>query len=412
MNRVELLAPAGNAERLNTAFRFGADAVYLGLPTMSLRNFADNFTFFELDDCTKKAHAVNKRVYVTCNAFARDKDIAALPDMFRELERISVDAIIVNDPGVIRVANRVLKHTPLHLSTQANTQNTEAALFWSDFGVTRIILARELSLDEIRAMRDKLPPDIELEAFIHGAMCVSYSGRCLLSNYLDGRDGNRGECIQPCRWSYEIRERGKDGEYLPIEQDSRGTYILNSRDMNMLSILDKVIEAGVSSLKIEGRMKSVFYVATVVNAYRMALDTYYKNIEHGVPYAPNEKIAAELFKASHRPFCTGFSFKNTELQAPFSTKYISEYEFSAIVIEYDAINKTALIEQRNRFFNRDVLSILSPNDVSREFIVNGIANIDGETMDVAPHPQERLIIGCDEPLKTGDILRKQKVAEE
>ena len=267
----ELLAPAGNMERLVTAFRFGADAVYLGAETMSLRNYADNFTADSLKAACEYAHERGKKVYVACNAFARDNDIKALPQLLRELRAAGPDALIVNDPGVIRVARDTVPEIPLHLSTQANTLNSEAALFWHEAGIKRIVLARELPLASVKAMREALPDSLEIELFIHGAMCFSYSGRCLLSNYIAGRDSNRGECAQPCRWTYELRERGRDGEYFGIEQDELGTYILNARDMNLIEHLPDVIASGACSLKIEGRMKSIAYVATVVNAYRMAL---------------------------------------------------------------------------------------------------------------------------------------------
>lgn len=406
--QVELLAPAGNMERLVAAFRYGADAVYLGAPTMSLRNFADNFDGDQLNQAISYAHSIGKKVYAAVNAFARDTDIERLPDLLCSMEAAGADAIIVNDPGVVRVANRVLCNTPLHLSTQANTLNCESALFWRDNGISRIILARELSIDDIRRMHDALKGQVELEAFVHGAMCVSYSGRCLLSNYLDGRDSNRGECVQPCRWGYEIRERGKDGEFLPIEQDGRGTYILNSRDMNMLPHIDKLIDAGICSLKIEGRMKSLFYVATVTNAYRMALDDYYRCRRQGAAYAYRPEALDELYRASHRPYCTGFALGDEERQEYLSTKYVAEYEISAVVTSYDEAKGQAIISQRNRFFDGDRLSILSPNDVLREFVVEGITNSDGERVNSAPHPQEELAIGCREIVSPGDILRRRK----
>jgi putative protease len=300
----ELLAPAGNMERLVTALRFGADAVYLGAEAMSLRNYADNFTADGLSEACAYAHARGKRVYVACNAFARDTDLRALPALLRQIRAAGADALIVNDAGVIRVARDTVPELPLHLSTQANTLNAEAAMFWHEAGIRRIVLARELSLAEIKEMRAALPDALELEIFVHGAMCVSYSGRCLLSNYIAGRDSNRGECAQPCRWTYELRERGHNGAYFGIEQDALGTYILNARDMNLIEHLPAVIETGACSLKIEGRMKSIAYVATVVNAYRMALDRY--------AAAPDEPLPAELSKeldyASHRPYTTGFAF--------------------------------------------------------------------------------------------------------
>ena len=400
----ELLAPAGNMERLVTAFRFGADAVYLGAETMSLRNYADNFTADGLKEACDYAHARGKRVYVACNAFARDEDIRPLPQLLRAISAAGADALIVNDPGVIRTARDVVPDMPLHLSTQANTLNSQAALFWHEAGVKRIILARELTLNEIAAMRASLPETLELELFVHGAMCVSYSGRCLLSNYIAGRDSNRGECAQPCRWTYELRERGRDGEYFGVEQDAFGTYILNARDMNLINHLPAVLATGACSLKIEGRMKSIAYVATVVNAYRMALDHLAKAPGTPVPAA----IAKELDYASHRPYTTGFAFGNPgpDGQAPASADYVSDARISAEVLSYDAATQTAFIAQRNRFMDGDVLSILSPGDIGRTFTVQGIRNEEGEAQTAAPHPKQKLYIGCPEPLKPGDILRK------
>ncbi len=400
----ELLAPAGNMERLITAFRFGADAVYLGAETMSLRNYADNFTADGLAEACAYAHERGRRVYVACNAFARDGDMRQLRPLLRQIRSAGADALIVNDPGVIRAARDAVPEMPLHLSTQANTLNAEAALFWHEAGIRRIILARELSLREIRAMRAALPESLELEIFVHGAMCVSYSGRCLLSNYIAGRDSNRGECAQPCRWTYELRERGREGEYFGIEQDELGTFILNARDMNLIEYLPEVIGTGACSLKIEGRMKSIAYVATVVNAYRMALDHYAASPEEALPQA----VAKELDYASHRPYTTGFAFGDPgpEGQAAASADYVSGAEISAVVLSYDAETQTAHIAQRNRFMDGDTLSILSPGDTGRAFTVRGIRNEAGEAQQSAPHPKQKLFIGCGEPVRAGDILRK------
>ena len=393
---VELLAPAGNMERLITAIHFGADAVYLGTTAFSLRNMADNFTLDELNEAVRYAHERGVKIYVTVNAFMRDCELEDLPQTLKALEDAGVDALIINDPSVIRIAKRVAPKLALHLSTQANTLNSEAALFWHEQGIERIVLARELKLSEIKSMREKLPETLELEAFVHGAMCVSYSGRCLLSNYIAGRDSNRGECVQPCRWSYEVRERGSNGEYFTLISEKDGSFIMNSRDMCMAEHLDEIIDSGIISLKIEGRMKSILYVATVVNAYRMALDG-----------ADMSVVMDELNRISHRPYTTGFMLDDgAELMAEDSGGYIQDYRIAAVVLDYDSEKKIAHIEQRNRFFDGDELSILSPGDVSRSFKVRGITNEAGEAVDGAPHPCERLFIGCDEPVKAGDILRQ------
>ena len=394
--RAELLAPAGNMERLKAAIHYGADAVYLGTTAFSLRNMADNFTIDEVGEAVRYAHERGVKIYVTVNAFLRDDELTALPETLSALGDAGVDALIINDPSVIRTAKRVIPDMPLHLSTQANTLNTEAALFWHEQGISRIVLARELKLSEIAEMRRKLPETVELEAFVHGAMCVSYSGRCLLSNYIAGRDSNRGECVQPCRWSYEFRERGKNGEFFTLETEKSASYIFNSRDMCMAEHLDELIDSGIISLKIEGRMKSILYVATVVNAYRMALDG-----------ADIGTVMDELNRISHRPYTTGYMLENDgEMTAPAAGDYIQDYRIAAVVLDYDSETKTALIEQRNRFFDGDELSILSPGDVKRRFRVRGIRNEAGETVDSAPHPCERLYIGCSEPLLPGDILRQ------
>lgn len=405
----ELLAPAGNMERLLTAIDYGADAVYVGAQSMSLRNYADNFTFEQLREGCDYAHAHGGRVYVACNAFAHDSDLKGLPGLLEQLQNAGADALIVNDPGVIRIARRCVQDMPLHLSTQANTLNTEAALFWHEQGVERIVLARELSIAEIGEMRKQLPADLELEMFVHGAMCISYSGRCLLSNYLNGRDSNRGECAQPCRWRYEFREKGSDGEFFTMEQDDMGTFVMNSRDLRLIEYLPQIIDAGVMSLKIEGRMKSIAYVATVVNAYRMALEEYRRSLEQGRPYRVPEFIMNELELASHRPYTTGFALGKPGAagQETKSGGYIADGAISAVVLSYDMDSKRALIAQRNKFTDGEELTILSPGDIGRSFCVKGMENTMGEKVQSAPHPKEKLYIGCSQPVKPGDILRKK-----
>lgn len=406
----ELLAPAGNMERLKTALRFGADAVYIGLTAMSLRNYAENFDERELKNACAYAHAQNKRVYVALNAFARDGDIEKAPELIELASCCGADALIVNDPGIIRVCRRVAPDMPLHLSTQANTLNSQAALFWHEQGISRIILARELTIAQIASMRKKLPQTLELEAFVHGAMCVSYSGRCLLSNYIAGRDCNRGECAQPCRWTYELRETGSDGLYFPVEQDERGTYILNSRDMCLINRLPELINAGIMSLKIEGRMKSVYYVAATVNAYRMALEEYARCIEQGEEYTPAAAITAELESVSHRPYSEGFATGSPESFGQYtkSASYIGDADIAATVISYDEKACRAYLQQRNKFSIGDTLKILSPGDIGRSFVVADILGEFGDMLDSVPHPKERVFVTCHEPLKAGDILRKDK----
>ena len=415
---MELLSPAGNIERFYTAIRYGADAVYLGLSAFSLRNLADNFSIDTLPETVSYAHERGVKVYVTVNSFIRDGELGELKSILSALKDSGADALIVNDPAVIRLSRRIAPDMPLHLSTQANTLNSEAAAFWYEQGVSRIVLARELTLGEIGLLKSRIPKELELEMFVHGAMCVSYSGRCLLSNYIDGRDSNRGECVQPCRWSYEFREKGRDGEWFAIEQDDRGSFILNSRDMCLAPYLKEIEAAGISCIKIEGRMKSILYVATATNAYRMALDG-----------APTEVVMKELMRLSHRPYTTGFAFRESEkcrggtygreksfnilygdnpeeLMEYKTGGYTQESRISAVVLGYDSEKRLAHIEQRNNFKVGDELNILAPSDVSRSFRVTEILTEDGESRGSAPHPMERLWIGCPERVSEGDILRK------
>ncbi|MBR0135418.1 MAG: U32 family peptidase [Clostridia bacterium] len=428
MSKLELLAPAGNMERFMTAVRYGADAVYMGLPAFSLRNLADNFSMETLPETLEYAHSRGVKVYITVNSFIRDGELDELKNTLSALREAKPDALIVNDPAVIRLSKRLAPELPLHLSTQANTLNSEAASFWFDHGVSRIVLARELKLDEIALLRSRIPKELELEMFVHGAMCVSYSGRCLLSNYIDGRDSNRGECVQPCRWNYEVennrvltanfREHGKNGEYFTIEDDGKGSFILNSRDMCLAPYLREIEEAGVSCIKIEGRMKSILYVATATNAYRMALDG-----------APIETVMQELMRLSHRPYTTGFAFRDSEkcrggtygkerslnimygdnpqeLMEYHTGGYTQEARISAVVLGYDEEKREALIEQRNNFKLGESLNILAPGDVSRGFTVTAIRNEEGGSVSAAPHPKERLWISCPEKVTPGDIIRQ------
>lgn len=404
----ELLAPAGNRERLEAAVHFGADAVYVGLSRMSLRNLAENFTPDTLKDACRFVHSRGKRLYVACNAFARDAELAGADEVILAAQEAEADALIVTDPGVIARAKRLAPGMELHLSTQANTLNSEAARFWHGQGIRRVVLARELSIGEIRLLREQTPPELELEMFVHGAMCIAYSGRCVLSNYLAGRDSNRGECVQPCRWSYEMREKGTLDAPFGIEQDGQGTFVLNSKDLNLLGHLPELIDAGVASLKIEGRMKSVYYVATVVNAYRMALDALKSARAQNAPFALNPALARELETCSHRPYTGGFAAPDGEgLQAAQSAGYIQNWEVAAIVREVDEANGRARLEQRNRFFEGDALEILSPGDIGRRLTVRNLRDGEGLILPCAPHPKQPVWIDTEQKLKVGDLLRKE-----
>lgn len=398
---MELLSPAGNFERLKYALHYGADAVYCGAKSFGLRAMAENFTFDELLEAANYAHARSRRIYVTVNAFLRNEDLKALPETLKNLQNCGVDALIVSDPAVIEAS---LTHTPqmeLHLSTQANTTNAASARFWHALGIKRVVLARELSMGEIQEIRRETPKTLELEAFVHGAMCVSYSGRCLLSNFLNGRDGNRGECVQPCRWEYELRERGKDGLWMPVLEDERGTYLLNSRDLNMIAHLKELQNAGVASAKIEGRMKTALYVAAITNAYRLALD----DLAAGKPF--DERLEAELEKPRHRPYTTGFYFGGGPTEQTDCNDCPQTHEFVAAVLESDPANSRALILQKNRFFATDVLERLTPGGLGKALSVIRLETEAGQAVSCAPHPAQRLWLYAEEPLKPMDILRKK-----
>ena len=394
--RAELLAPAGNFEKLKTALCFGADAVYLGGKSFSLRSFSDNFGKEELKEAVEYAHARGKKVYVTANIFAKNADFAVLSDHFAYLQERGADAALVTDAGVLALAKKVAPKLPLHISTQANTTNKYAAKFWQEQGAERVVLARELSLAEIKEIKD-FCPDLELEVFVHGAMCISYSGRCLLSNYLAGRDSNRGECVQACRWKYFLRAEGKEGE-IYAEEDGRGTYIFNSKDLNLSARLDELAAAGADSFKIEGRMKSAYYVATVVNAYRRLMD--------GKMTA--EEAARELDTAAHRDYTEAYAFGNNDKTVNYADSQTAGTRiYTANVLEGAHAGGAALIEMRNRFRLGDELEILSPSDsFGRRFVVEEMRGEDGESVADAKLVQQKLRVFCPYELCAGDILRR------
>ena len=391
MQSPELLAPAGNFEKLKTALRFGADAVYLGGKSFSLRSFSDNFTDEELKAAAEYVHARGKKMYVTVNIFAKNSDFSQLEKTFRFLQEIGADAALVTDAGVFALARKVAPNLPLHISTQANTTNAYAARFWQEAGAERVVLARELSLQEIAQIRDHCP-GLELEAFVHGAMCISYSGRCLLSNYLANRDSNRGACVQACRWKFDLRARREEGGGLTAEEDERGTYLLNSKDLNMLSHLEEMRRAGVCSFKIEGRMKSSYYLATVVNAYRRVLDKTL-SVEEG---------QEELKKVAHRAFTTAYMFgDNAETVNYEDSQESGTREYVADVLA------DGLVQMRNRFRMGDKLEILSPTDTfNRTFTVENMEDEAGAPVQDAKLVMQKLRLSCPYPLREGDILRR------
>ena len=391
----ELLAPAGSLEKLKVAFLYGADAVYVGGKNFSLRQYADNFTAEELAEGIDYAHERQKKVYVAVNIFAKNADFPEAEKYFKFLERIGTDAVLITDPGLIALCKKTAPGLEIHLSTQANTLNKYAVRFWAEQGVKRVVLARELGYEEIKEIAE-YNPDVEIECFVHGAMCVSYSGRCLLSNYLSERNANRGECVQACRWRYELTAYGRDGDKLELTEDERGAYILNSRDLNLLKELNKLSEAGVKSFKIEGRMKTVYYLATVVNAYRRAMDGGDLNVSE-----------AELTKINHRAYTKAYFYGENDKTLNYDEgQEQGEYEFAAWVIGYD--DGTALVEMRNRFAVGDELEVLSPGDsFLKKFVVGNMTDEDNVPVTDAKLVQQRLKIAVPFRLYAGDILRKK-----
>ena len=398
---MELLAPVGNIDKLKLAIHYGADAVYLASKRFGLRTFAGNFEIDELKWAVDFVHNAGKKIYITINILPHDSDFDGLDDYVKTLENLGVDEVIVADLGVMRVIKRVAPNLDIHVSTQANVTNSETACFYAEMGAKRIILARELSLEEIKKIRASLPRDVELECFAHGAMCISYSGRCLLSTFMTGRDANRGACVQACRWNYTIRETNKTEEY-PIEEDSKGTYILNSHDMCMIEHLDKLKEAGIDSVKIEGRMKSEYYVANIINAYRMALDYLDSNDKFDLP----ESIANEVNKSSHRTYSTGFFFGEPKQNLKTSMPE-ADYDFVAIVLE-DSKDGKALVEMRNRFLVNSSLEKLSKFENNAIIHIDKIENELGEIIEDVKVVQQKVYIYTDKPLHKFDILRRKK----
>ena len=404
--KVELLAPAGDMEKLKTALHFGADAVYFAGKNYGLRAMSSNFTEEEMTEAINLVHSLNKKAYVTLNVYARNNDFDGLGDYVRHLENIGIDAVIVSDLGVFDTVRKYAPNLEIHISTQSNTTNKYSAGFYKTLGATRVVLARELSINEIIEIK-KHNPDLELECFVHGAMCISYSGRCLLSNYLTGRDSNHGECVQACRWKYYITEESRPNEPMEIQEDEKGAYILNSKDMCLIEYIDQIIEAGVNSLKVEGRMKSPYYVATVVNAYRRAIDAYYEAKEKNLPYKLDDSLLDELTKASHRAYTTGFMFKDGKIRQNLASAAQEQTsKFVAIVKEVQ--EGKILVEMRNRFMKGDTLEILSPSSAFNKTItIDKMINSKGKEIEDAKAVCELVWIYTDiKDIKPLDILRK------
>ena len=406
MSKIELLAPAGNLERLQVALQYGADAVYMAGKKFGLRAFAENFDEDGLVNAVSFAHGLGKKVYVTVNIFANNDDIDALGSYFKYLEQIGVDAAIVSDLGVFAVARENAPDLPIHISTQANTCNYSAAKMWHKLGASRIILAREVSLDGIKRIRDEVGDDLELEAFVHGAMCMSYSGRCLLSNFMTGRGANHGECAQPCRWNYYVMEEKRPGELMQLMEDERGSYVFNANDLCMIEYIPELAAAGISSFKIEGRMKTVNYTATVTKQYREAIDRFEADPK---AYTFDNYWLEELDKASHRPFSTGFFFgkPSEKSQCYDSSVYLRDYGFIGKVLGYDDDKKLVKIEQRNHFKLGETVEIMPPKGKHITLTLSEMFNEDFEPITVAPHPQQTVYIPYDEAIEQNSIMRRK-----
>ena len=398
----ELLAPAGTMEKLQMALAYGADAAYLGGARFGLRAFGGNFANEEIRAAVNLAHGVGKKIYVTVNVFPHNDDLVSLPDYLRFLADVEVDAVLVADLGVFMLAREVAPQLPVHISTQANNVNWRTVRAWQELGAERVVLARELSREEIREIRRHT--DVELELFVHGAMCISYSGRCLLSSYFTGRDANRGGCAQSCRWKYALVEESRPGECYPIEEDARGTYIMNSKDLCLLPYLDEVVDSGIDSLKIEGRMKSVHYVASVVKAYRMALDACLT----GTSYKVREEWLTELEKVSHRSYTTGFFFgKTTEADQIYgSSSYEQTSDFVGLVRAYDEKTKIAAVEQRNNMRLGQEIEIFQPVGAAFRQKLAEMWDTEGQEIAAAPHPQQIIRIRMAQPVEVNSILRR------
>lgn len=407
MRKTELLVPASSLEVLKTAVIFGADAVYIGGEAFGLRAKAKNFSMDEMREGIQFAHEHNVKVYVTANILAHNYDLEGVEQYFRELKEIRPDALIIADPGVFQIAKRICPEIERHISTQANNTNYETYRFWHELGAKRVVSARELSLKEIKEIRENIPEEMEIESFIHGAMCISYSGRCLLSNYFTGRDANQGACTHPCRWKYAVVEETRPGEYMPVYENERGTYIFNSKDLCMIGHIPEILEAGIDSLKIEGRMKTALYVATVARTYRKAIDDYMQSpklYEENMPW-----YLEQISNCTYRQFTTGFFFgkPNEETQIYDSNTYVKEYTYLGIAGEITA-EGLCRIEQRNKFSVGEEIEIMKPDGQNIRTKVLRILTEEGVEQESAPHPKQVLYLELDTVPDKYDILRRQE----
>lgn len=408
MKKIELLAPAGDLKKLKMAVLYGADAVYLGGEKYSLRAGAKNFSLDEMKDGINFAHSYGKKVYITANIVAQNADIDGVKEYFEQLYNMKADAIIVSDPAFLLIAKKYIPDMELHLSTQANTTNFMTANFWHYNGIKRIVPARELSFKELVELKEKINPNLEIEIFVHGAMCMSYSGRCLISSFLTGRDANRGDCAQPCRWKYSLVEEKRPGEYFPVIEDERGSFFFNSKDLCLIQEIDKIIEAGIDSIKIEGRVKSAYYVATIVRSYRKAIDDYYADPEN---YKFDETLLDEIKKASYRNFTKAFFYDSQNMkdsQNYESSSYVQNYDFVGFVKKYDDQKQMAVVQQRNKFQVGDEVEIIGPHTEMIKTKIYDIHNLSGEKLDVSNVPMQEVYVDFKTELKENYIIRRVK----
>ena len=405
MRKTELLIPAGSLDVLKTAVIYGADAVYIGGEAFGLRAKAKNFTNEEIREGIAFAHEHGVKVYITANILAHNDDLPGVEAYFEELKEIGPDALIISDPGVFAIARRVLPEMEIHISTQANNTNYGTYRFWYDLGAKRVVTARELSLKEIKEIRNQIPEDMEIESFIHGAMCISYSGRCLLSNFMTGRDANQGACTHPCRWKYSIVEEKRPGEYMPVYENERGTFIFNSKDLCMVDHIPEMIDAGIDSFKIEGRMKTALYVATVARAYRKAIDDYLKD-----PKLYEANLAwyrEEIAKCVNREFTTGFYFGKPDASAQIyeNSTYVKDYTYLGTVVSVDG-RGYARIEQKNKFSVGETIEVMKPDGRNLAAVVSAIYDEDGNPQESAPHARQMVDVDLGIEMEEYDILRR------
>ncbi len=407
MKKPELLAPGGSLEKLKAVIDYGADAVYIGGDAFSLRVAAENFSIDDMKEGLKYAHDRGKKVYLTANIIPHNRDLDKFEEYIKQIRPLGFDAVLIADLGLFDIMRTVAPEIPIHISTQANNTNYRSAMMWHKMGAERVVLGREMSFKEIAEFKEHIPPSLELEAFILGAMCISYSGRCLLSNYMTGRNSNLGACAHPCRWNYSVVEEKRPGEYFDVEENERGTFIFNSKDLCTIEHIPELINSGITSLKIEGRVKTAFYAATVVGAYRREIDRYFDDPEN---YKFNPEEMTELRKVSHRPYTTGFYFgrPDSDAQVYETSSYIRDYELTAIVLDYDKETGRITVSQRNRFFEGDEIEIMQPGKSYITITAEDMRDEKGQPITVAPHAQQIVSMKAPEEICVGAMLRKKR----